>query len=159
MRKSFSFEGIDTYIVQLKQITDDTERLIKKAIYDGAKVGADELAKNIDSIPVSHEFGGITEDMVAGLRESFGITKLKNDDGIWNVKLGFDGYNPRIKKRPDGDGNWIPNEEGIPNQYVANIIEKGNAYHRPHKFTKIKSDPIEDAMKKSIDTELQKLTK
>ena len=100
----FMFKGLDELESQLSQLaTSDSIRAVCGAtIYAGADVVANEIRKGIDALPVvdhrvkgseDHKIAGLTSAQKKGLQESFGITPLSQEDGYYNVKLGFDGYN------------------------------------------------------------------
>ena len=61
----------------------------------------------------------ITQRAKEGLIKSFGVTPMQKDrDGIYNVKLGFDGYNDVKTKK------WA---NGQPNQLIARACESGSS--------------------------------
>ena len=127
--------GLDEYTRALSRLELGTkEKVIGPAIYAGAKVAADAIQSAISSIPVDNGFGtvdhpqnGINAKQKAALHNSFGIAKMRNDDGFYNVKLGFDGYNDIKTKR------W---PKGQPNAMIARSVERGTSWLRPYKFIK-----------------------
>lgn len=106
------------YLAQLEKLTNETDSICKHAVYEGAKVVADAIKQSIDAIPVqappakqsyfylsqeSRDAGeklhGISEAQKKGLQEGFGITNMRHENGAWNVKIGFEGYN-EVRQRP-----------------------------------------------------------
>ena len=91
--------GIDTYLSQLGRLQTMAPENCGKAIYEGAKIVADEVRHGIDSLPVSktknykgtNKVRGVTPEQKKGLQDGFGISRAKNDGSFRNVKLGFDG--------------------------------------------------------------------
>ena len=98
--------------------------------------------------------GGVTAVQKAGLLDGFGISKLQDDSGYLNVKLGFDGYNrTRTEKYPQGQ----------PNQLVARGVESGTSWKQKKPFIRPavtrSRKPAETEMKRVIDEEIEKIAK
>lgn len=156
----WKFQGLDEYIAQLEKLTNDRE-YIGPTIYEGAAVVADEMKKEINNIPVEMEYApaggkkrGITSVQKAGLQSGFGITKMKNDDGFYNVKLGFNGYNgQKTKKYPNGQ----------PNSVIARSLVSGTSFRKKNDFvgraTRSKKAQAEMLMQKKLDDEIRKRVK
>ena len=138
--------GLDEYTRALARLElGAREQVIGPAIYQGAKVAADAIQSSISTIPIDNGWGteanpqsGINARQKAALHNSFGITKMRDDDGVYNVKLGFDGYNSIKTKR------W-PN--GQPNAMIARALERGTSWLRPYKFIK---KAMAEARKKAL---------
>lgn len=135
-------KGIDEYIANLQKLHDLDENDYGRAIFLGAGAVADAIAASIEAISYSN----IRYDQKQGLKEGLGIAKMRNDGGLFNVKIGFDGYNKhKTEKYPNGQ----------PNAMIARAIEKGTSFREPHKFV----DPAvrkskahaEELMAKEID--------
>ena len=132
---NISMKGLDEYTRALSRLELGTkEKVIGPAIYAGARIAADAVQSSISSIPVDNGWGnpdhpnsGINVKQKASLHNSFGISKMRNDDGFYNVKLGFDGYND-IKTR-----RW---PKGQPNQMIARSVERGTSWLKSYKFVK-----------------------
>ena len=127
--------------MQLAQLYKDLGRIIGQATYEGAKVVADEVKKEIEKLP---DKTGVTK---RGLIAGFGITKLREDDGFSNVKLGFDGYN----------------EDGVANQLMARIFESGTSKTPKRPFVRPAVDRTRtksiQAMDESVNKQIEKLMK
>ena len=127
--------GLDEYTRALSRLELGTrEKVIGPAIYEGAKIAADAVQSAISSIPIDSGWGtpehpqhGINVKQKAALHQSFGISKMRNDSGVYNVKLGFDGYNEIKTKR------W---PQGQPNAMIARALERGTSWLKPYKFVK-----------------------
>ena len=127
--------GLDAYITKLSQLAAQArEGVIGPAIHDAASVVADSIQSEISAIPTDNGYGtpsepqsGLNAKQKAALHNSFGITKMRNDNGFYNVKLGFDGYNDIKTKR------W-PN--GQPNAMVARAVERGTSWLKATPFVK-----------------------
>lgn len=126
----FSFEGLDEYVVRLNRLADynQNKRIIGEAIYDGAEIVADAVRAGIQAIPVvdprkrgsdAGKLGGITSAQKEGLLEGFGIATMIEEDGYYNVKLGFDGYNTvKTDQYPSGQ----------PNALIARSVNSGTSF-------------------------------
>ena len=139
--------------------------IAEKAVCAGAAIVADAVRANIDALPaVKDEWGGIaynnhwsaplTETAKKGLQDGFGISPMGNEDGMLNVKLGFDGYNGmKTKKYPKGQ----------PNVLLARSIESGSSIAKKRPFVapavRKTKKAAEETMAKIIDEESAKIMK
>ena len=113
--------GIDEYISQLRNLEFSSEDLIGHAIYKGADIVADAIKANIQALPAS----ACTDVEKEGLLDGFGIARMQDENGYFNVKVGFDGYNAdKTKKWPNGK----------PNSMIARSIEGGTSWKPKHPF-------------------------
>lgn len=113
--------GMDKYLSQLQNLEFQTDEMIGNAIYKGADIVADAIKANIQNLPSS----ACTETEKAGLLSGFGIAKMQDENGYFNVKAGFDGYNEDVTKR-------YP--RGKPNSMIARSIEGGTSWKPKHPF-------------------------
>lgn len=119
-------KGIDKYIKMLGNLENDAPEAMGHAIYEGAKIVADEIHASIQSLPVGEpRQGKVTRPQKAGLLEGLGIASQRNDSGFWNVKIGMDGYNSTVNKH-------FP--KGQPNAMIARSLEKGSSKYPKHPF-------------------------
>lgn len=133
----------------LKDLQKQSEPIIKSGIYDGAKVMADAVKSQIVGIrtegPSFYETKR-REIQKEGLRESMGITSMRDDAGFLNVKIGFDGYN----------------KLGQPNAMIARIFESGTSFSSKQPFVKraVRNARrmTEETMKATIDERIHALT-
>lgn len=147
---NIEMKGIDEYLIKLSRLEKASkEEICGKAIYEGAGIVADAIKENITSLPTSDDLGpswpgqpplkGPTPIQKQGLLDSFGISKMENsDDGVLNVKIGFDGYNTKKTKK------W---PQGQPNQMVARSVESGTTFMQKHPFIK---NGVSHSRKKAI---------
>lgn len=128
--------GLYEYTQRLKELgtVDKVNRVVKTAIYDGAKIIADAIKEEIDTIPVVgpndygttyHPLNGATQEQLEGLRNGVGIALMRQSDSGWDTKVGFSGYN---SKHTDA----YP--EGQPNLMIAASIESGASFRRKNPF-------------------------
>lgn len=120
------FEGIDRYVSQLEDMGQKSEGMIKRAVYDGAAVVLAEIKSQIASLPVvqtnpepGKQMNGVFGYEKDGLMQGIGSSKMKNDEGFINTKIGFAGYNKlRSKKFPAGH----------PNVLIARAVNSGSSF-------------------------------
>ena len=159
---TLTFRGLEEYEAQISRIFKDTEKICGRVTYAGAKIIADEIKKGIESLPVITGHGteekplpgGVTAVQKAGLIDGFGISGLQNDNGFYNVKIGFDGYNrTRTEMYPQGQ----------PNQLVARGVESGTSWKQKKPFIRPAINRArkraEQEMKNVFDTEIEKIAK
>ncbi len=153
-------KGIDQYISNLQNLDNATEEILGKAIYEAADIVADAVKKNIEDIPIdegvgskSNKLQGIKSVQKQGLIDSFGIAPIQENDGYYNVKLGFDGRNHLITdKYPNGQKNVM----------VARLVEAGNSFTQKHPFVgpavRETRERAERRMAEVVDNEMLKYT-
>jgi len=134
-----AFKAGDDYALKLSRLSAGSDEIAKKAIYAAANIVADKIKDNLQGILSSEATG----DLVA----SFGVTPItQDDDGNWNAKIGFDGY----------DAN------GTPNQIKARAIESGTSKQHKHPFVRpavnATKKKAQAAMAEVIDEEIRKIT-
>ena len=150
-------DGIDNYIDKLQTMAAQTEGIIKKSAWEGARIVMDAVKAEANSIPVivkGQKSGTLTglssaqkEDVIASL----GISRFREDGNFINVKIGSDGYN-RIRTK-----TW---PQGQPNAMIIRSLETGTSFLRAYPFvsratSKARSKCIE-AMRKQCDEEVKK---
>ena len=149
---TIKFKGIDEYLRRLEALTMATDKFIGEAVYKGADVVADATKSALNTMPVDNrrkvsERRGILEVQRQGLVNSFGVAPLRDDNGFINVKTGFDGFN----------------KIGQANVRVARQLESGTSYMPKNRVisraTNRSKKACEEAMKKSLEGNIQKLMK
>lgn len=157
---NIQMRGLDEYTRALSRLDlIARDRVCGKAVYEGAGIVADAVKSAILSIPTDEAWGtssnptsGPQMRQKQGLYHSLGITKMRNDNGFLNVKIGFSGYN-EIKTR-----RW---PQGQPNAMVARSIERGTSFMRANPFVKKAVSGVRQAvlaaMQRSINNSLREL--
>lgn len=121
----YEIDGLDEYIAKLNKLqSQKAQAYFGKALFEGAKIVADEIKKNMQALSVE-SIRGLDAVQKAGLIEGFGIAKAKKDGGAVNVKAGFHGYNAKETKSY---------QNGQANAMIARSIESGTSFSRPHPF-------------------------
>lgn len=152
----FAVQGVEEYAMKLHKLGSGSQEIAGKAIYAAADIVANQIKSNIEALPTvleadnvkayrKGEKSGISKRQKDGLKESFGIASMKLDNnGFYNVKLGFDGYNNvKTRKYPKGQ----------PNQMIARTIESGATYMDKHPFIR----PAVNATRKKALEEMQRI--
>lgn len=116
------FKSSDEYALRLSRLGKNGKDIAKKAIYKGAGMMTDKIRDNIDTIQSVHDY------QKQDLKDSLGITSIEQDNkGIWNAKIGFDGYGSvPTKKYP----------KGLPNQLLARAVESGTSFRQKTPFVR-----------------------
>lgn len=148
----FEFEGIDALVGDIEKLDKQSKPIVGRTVYAGAKVVADALRKATEELPVDDTNKrvemrkGIRTKQKVGLIKSMGISKMKEDNGVFNIKVGYDGYNEIVTPR------WA---NGQPNVMVARSIENGTSFlpatHFIQKTLKAVKKETEKAMSEAFD--------
>jgi HK97 gp10 family phage protein len=130
--------GVDELTLKLSKLESGSDEIAKKAIHKGAGIMADQIADNLRGV-----LSGTSSGDLLG---SLGIAPIKKDeDGDWNTKIGFDGY----------DSN------GVANQLKARVLESGSSKQQKRPFvrpavSKAKKK-AKEAMAQIVDEEIKKI--
>lgn len=159
-------KGMEKYISQLEKLNLNTIEVLGRAIYPAAGLVADAVKANIEQIPVSNSskrgtpadpIETITSSQKQGLRDGFGISKIRNDGGLYNVKLGFEGYNSTVSTTAKKSG-WTHTRQA--NQMIARAVENGTSFRKKHPFVapaiRATKEQAEKMMADALDEEIAK---
>lgn len=150
-----TFPGLAEYELRLSRLAGRTEEIAGKAIYAGAEIVADAIRSNIHGLQaVPDEVGAIayaekspaplTESAKEGLLDGLGISSMQDDNGYFNVKIGFDGYNGlKTRKFPQGQ----------PNVMIARSLESGSSIAPKRPFVR----PAVNAVKKQAEAKMAEI--
>lgn len=157
------FKGIDEYAKVLATLGNDSEEVIKSAVYKGAAPVADEIKTGLKGLPIEegenglppvgtpeHKLTGVSRRQKADLLDSFGLAPIENDNGYIQTKAGVDGYGSiKTKKYP----------KGTPNVALMRSIESGTSFREKHPIfrqaTNRARKRAEKAMADEIDNQLK----
>ena len=136
---------------EFERMFDDVES-IDNLVFQGAKIVADEIRKNLEALPEDEfrklkpgeQFRGVPRSVKDDLLASFGLAPIESDkNGFRNTKAGFDGYGSRpTKKYP----------RGVPNQLVARAVESGSSVRQKTPF-------VRPAVRKARKMAIEKIEK
>lgn len=126
-------DGFEEISKKITELGAAGEAIGRMAVYDGAKVIADELRKKINGLPTEDnrllidgdKFNVITARDKTDLVNSMGVSGIMSEaDGVRTV-IGFAGYGRRKTKK-------YPN--GLPMAMLARSIESGSSVREKHPF-------------------------
>lgn len=150
MAKWDAGNGIEKYIEQLQKLTDNTELILKKGLFDGAAEMADSFRSEIQGIPES----SCSQREKEGLLNGLTIAKFQDSNGMVHTRIGMAGYNDLISKK-------YP--QGHPNAMIARSINVGTSFRQPYPFIKRAANSakskVNEAIKKTVESEIEKLMK
>lgn len=108
----FVAKAAEEYAIKLSQLESASQQreFAGKAIYEGAKIVADEARARLNSV--------IKGPSTGALAASLGIAKMVEDADGYNVKLGFSGYDSK----------------GVPNLLKARVMESGSSKQKKRPF-------------------------
>lgn len=146
--------GLDNYTKKLQELQLKTrDELIGKAVYEGAGIVADTIRAGISGLKESPDVHkGVTSLQKQGLADGLGISRMKDENGFINVKIGFNGYNGHVSaKYPKGQANAL----------VARSLEKGTSTAPAQRFVSpaVRRAEVaaENAMKDVIESGIEKI--
>lgn len=128
-------KGLEDVVSNLGEIGNAGLPAAKMGLYEGAKIVADQLKKNINSLPVDtprwlksgDEYSVIVAQDKKDLADSMGIMEFeRNEDGVRTV-IGFAGYGRHRTKKYS---------KGLPMVMIARSIESGSSVRRKHPFVR-----------------------
>lgn len=154
-------KGISAYTKMLGELDRLTPQVCEAAVFAGAAVVADEIRNGIEGLRrvsdaeslAAYQKGEATYINVSqknGLRESFGISKIRRSHGYYDAKVGFDDYNAVVTKR------W-PN--GQPNVMVAAACESGSTAIIKQPFVRPAVNRVREKAIKAMDEAANKKVK
>ena len=119
--------AINEYLQIIRSLGENADDVVKKAVYEGSAIIANQVSANISAIPVDESLGtesnpknGITSVEKAGLQDSFGIADMQDDNGFINTLIGF--------QQPDYNAN------GKANIMIARATQSGTSFSKKIPF-------------------------
>lgn len=158
MAKMTIGKGVDEYIASLDSFKNRVPEIAGKALYQGAKVVADQIRANIEALPTEERKGAgrgrrnPTPEEKQGLLDGLGIARKRIENGNINVSIGMDGYNSDVTEK------W---PKGHPNAMIARSIESGTSFTIRHPFisSAVRSSKAaaEEAMRSEVDKQVEEI--
>ena len=158
-----TFKGQSEYFEKLQQLEQvfAKEEILEKAVAAGAAPVADQIRRNLESIPANpfrklkagELIHGLSESEHNDLMASFGLSPISKDKtGFIYTKAGFDGYGSfPTKSYP----------QGVPNALVARAAESGSSVRIKVPFVRPAVNATRNeaivAMDEVVDNELKKI--
>ena len=149
---SFKIYALEPYIRSLERLSKDSTTIMKRSVFNGAKIVADTVKDGLKSIPTGEglipglpPYGSRKkpikviskrqkEDLINGL----GIARFDDEGDEINTHIGFDGYGSVPTKKHPG---------GIPNALLARAITSGTSFRVKNPIIRTS---VNKAKKKSI---------
>lgn len=148
--------AINEYLRIIRSLGENADDVVKKAVYEGSAIIANQVSANISAIPIdeswgteSHPKNGITAVEKAGLQDSFGIADMQDDNGFINTLIGF--------QQPDYNAN------GKANIMIARATQSGTSFSKKIPFfanaLRATRGQARERMVQVAEEELKKLSK
>ena len=157
MAKFASLKVGEEYLLKLSRLERNADRMIKQAVYQGAKVVADAIKSGAESLPEERFrklgpgelFSGVTPEEKEAIVEGFGLSDMERSAQGWNTKAGFAGYVTRQKTKKYPKGTPVP--------MLVRSIESGSSVRRKFPFVRRAVNSSQNqavkAMEATIDRE------
>jgi len=138
--QKFAIQASEELSKKLDAIMKDTRPLMKRAVYEGAGIVADEVKARLEGNLIGSEYA--TGDLV----NSLGISPIQvKENGDVNVRIGFSGYD----------------RKGVPNVVKARVMESGSSKQEPRPFVRPAVNAVrkrvQERMKNVIEAGIEKL--
>jgi len=155
-----TLEGTAEVLDLLQTTVSQTKKICGRTVYVGAEIVADECKKRLMALETDDSIHkgrtgkrrGPSKRQKAALIESMGIASIRYNAGVYDVKLGFDGYNDIVTER------W---PKGQPNAMIARSVNKGTSFMEAQPFMDLsvesKKDVAEKAMTEEFSKQVEKL--
>lgn len=132
-----SFPGFESYEKALQELGADAEKICKAAVYDGAAIVADAIRASYYSQP--HPYSEHGNEVI----KSMTLSKIRNDDGYVNTKVGFVGYD----------------SEGTATAIIARTLESGNSHQRKKPFIRPAVNRSKETAIRAMGEKIDQMTK
>lgn len=109
---SAAFMLDEDFAIKLSRLDTDINEIAKKAIYAGAKIVADTMKVNLESV--------LSDEATGQLVEALGITPIGMMGSEWSAHIGFDGYD----------------RDGVAFQLIARVLESGTSTRQKKPFVR-----------------------
>lgn len=153
----------EEYLLRLSRLEQEADKIVKRAVYEGAKVVANAIKNEAVNLPeeqfrklgTGELFSGVTPHEKEAILQGFGLSDMEQDAQGWNTKAGFVGYVTRQKTKKYPRGTPVP--------MLVRSIESGSSVRRKIPFvrTAVKSSrgKAVEAMEDTIDEQVKKTMK
>ena len=160
--------GFDELAMRLNRVGEAAKPAARKAVAAGAGVLADSIRASMEALPTdsfrylhgNDKLAVASETQKRGMINAFGITPMKEDGGTIEVRIGFDGGEPK---------GYITGTEserypkGLPAAMVAASINSGSSARQKRPFFRSAINSAkpraQKEMERAFDEELQKIEK
>ena len=146
--------SIDNFLKDLDTRSKEFKDMAGRSLYEGAAILADELRRIIEDLPErkgSVKKGemarGVTPQQKKALLDHMGVARMQNNDGTYDIKIGFQGYDDdRTKAYP----------QGHPVSMIARSVESGTSWLQKTPFIKPARDRSQKRAEAAMTDALEK---
>lgn len=151
-RMKVNITGFEAVQRMFSDMENDLTAAVNAALFDGAKIAADEVKAGLQALPIQEDkngnapyvpkggarLNGITSKQKEDLIASMGIaTFRKGNRGETSTSIGFDGY---------GRSTWKGGKP-LPNQVLMREVESGTSWMNKHPVIRQAVTRTKDAIK------------
>lgn len=124
-----NIQPYEEYMAMLENLSNkDMEVTITSALFEGAKIVADEIKDEMKRLQTSDNmYLGLTDIEKKDLIDGFGIASVQHRNDVYDVKIGFDGYGSKPTVR------W---PKGVPIPLTARALISGTSFRRKNDFVR-----------------------
>lgn len=153
-------QGITEYETKLTALGRRGGEIIKRGVYAGADIVADAVAEAISGIPTEAGPGGrpklakkgeklvgLSPRQKADLIKGLGLSKMSEESGYINTKLGFNGYGSTPTKKYT---------KGVPNVLLMRSVEKGTYFRKKNPVIRRTVNRVRPIAEKAMADEVEK---
>lgn len=155
------FTGLNEYMNALEKLSERSNGITKKALYEGVAVTADEVRASIAALPTDENWGtqknpskGIKKAQKQALLDGLGVSGFRQTGDRIDALVGFSGYSDyKTAKYPNGQ----------PLPLIARVAESGTSFSKKTPFmakaVRKAKGPAEARMKEVFESEIEKIMK
>ena len=130
---TMSISGLDEFVAMLIKLGDSGKKISSFALYDGAAIVAEAVAKAVEALPEEPDRGApwgrpyqvITPEDKAAMVEAVGIAAFQHSGDSVNTAVGIGGYGGHTEPKYPG---------GVPIPLIARSIESGSSVRAKSPF-------------------------
>ena len=122
-----NIQPFEEYMSMIENLAEkDKKELIHSAIYEGAKIIADEIKGEMHGLKTYDNMReGLTDIEKKDIIDGFGIAPIRHSNDIADVKIGFDGYGSKRTLR------W---PKGVPIPVTVRSLVSGTSFRKKNDF-------------------------
>lgn len=151
---NITVSGIEESQKMFERLKKAAPGMLKMAVYDGARVTADELKKAILALPVDtprwlkdgDRYNVFVQQDKEDLANSLGIDQISSDSSGARTVIGFAGYGRHKTKKY---------RNGLPMQMIARSIESGSSVREPRPFVRPTAFEVKREAQKEMDSRIR----
>lgn len=124
---NINIQPYEEYMAMLENLANkDMEEIISHALFEGAKIIADEIKSEMQEMKTYDDMHqGLTDIEKKDIIDGFGIAPVRHSNDVYDVKIGFDGYGSKPTLR------W---PEGVPIPLTVRSLVSGTSFRKKDDF-------------------------